>query len=387
MTALRHATLLAAMMICASFAKAAPLVAAGQGAIITAPPTSADGLVLLAPKACKIGPPCRINSGDTAKWRIVATCSKGADTVALFVTGQPNTGGATAKFAPNPVQTGVASVLTITTGAQTRAATYTLMISGKGAKCATYGPASTDLVIGPRLSGPKEVWWFDGEKPAGYDVEILLTAIPDKSGPYTWTITGGAAFAALPGGGSSVQTAANQVKLKAKKGSAKLEDVVVEVKSGSATSAPHKLTVLTPRSLGRLNVVDRIDPTFFYESQIFYSIKDQFGRILPRNVMMNEDFTGQVVADTAGMNWRRGAPGGTIVDPKRWLDQVQGEIAGRTPAPQRPQNPLGNKKVYHWAGEWRIGNTIPGLGARVQRNTWQKFRDHARHTNIVSPAP
>jgi hypothetical protein len=43
--------------------------------------------------------------------------------------------------------------------------------------------------------------------------------------------------------------------------------------------------------------------------------------------------------------------------------------------------------VDHWTGTWGIGSGTPGAGVTVQTNTWQRFQDHARHTNIVSPTP
>jgi len=56
--------------------------------------------------------------------------------------------------------------------------------------------------------------------------------------------------------------------------------------------------------------------------------------------------------------------------------------------PQNPQTQLGTTAVYHWDGEWSVGSADPsgGKGVRVQTNTWQKYQDHARHRNIVSPA-
>ena len=89
-------------------------------------------------------------------------------------------------------------------------------------------------------------------------------------------------------------------------------------------------------------------------------------------------------------NWRRGANGGAVVPGVDWLDKVQGERvgAGFKPTPQRPQAPLGVQRIYRWDGEWSVGSADPsgGKGVRVSKNTWQKFRDHARHTNFVSPA-
>jgi hypothetical protein len=56
----------------------------------------------------------------------------------------------------------------------------------------------TVAVLAPRITGPKTVWWFKEEKPAGYDTKITLTADPpglpsymgdhrrDDEGPTEW---------------------------------------------------------------------------------------------------------------------------------------------------------------------------------------------------------
>jgi hypothetical protein len=171
-------------------------------------------------------------------------------------------------------------------------------------------------------------------------------------------------------------------------GSDSKKDVSIKVTANGGASNSFKLTVKQPKQLGPLANVDQIDPVFAYASFIHYKILDQFGKVLPANVPLNEHFTTPVTPDFPGMDWRRGANGGATVAPSDWNDQIQGETAGHVPPPQNPQTPLGATAVYHWDGEWSIGSADPsgGKGVRVQTNTWQKYQDHARHTNIVSPA-
>jgi hypothetical protein len=134
-----------------------------------------------------------------------------------------------------------------------------------------------------------------------------------------------------------------------------------------------------------LNSVDNASAQWGYESRISYSIQDQYNNTLPRRVDINEDWTTNVVADAAGMNWRRGNPGPATVNPANFTDLIQGETNDKNPQPQNPQNPLGNTAVYHWGQAWFVGSRTIGAGIRVQTDTIQKYRDHARHENIVSP--
>jgi hypothetical protein len=234
-------------------------------------------------------------------------------------------------------------------------------------------------VLAPRISGPNVVWWFKGEKPAGYRTEITLTAAPANMS-YQWAISAG---------GSEVKLGdetANTATVTGLKGSDAEKDVGITVTVNGSTSNPFKLTVKQPKELIHLSDVDQADPTWHYVSFIHYKIFDQFGKVLPANIPLNEHWTSGVTTDYRGMNWRRGDNGGATVGASDWVDQIQGETAGHAPPPLGPGN--GAVKVYHWNGEWSIGSADPsgGKGVRVQTNTWQKFQDHARHTNVVSPA-
>jgi len=235
-------------------------------------------------------------------------------------------------------------------------------------------------VLAPRITVPNVVWWMNGQTPAGYSTDITLTAAPAGLPSYTWKVTGGEAYVKLDASTTST------VKVTSAKGSVALNDVLITVTANGGVSNPFKLTVKQPKTLTHLSNVDTADAMWGYESDVHYKIFDQFGTVLPANVPLNEHWTTGVTADFAGMTWRRGANGGATVAPSDWLDQIQGEAAGVVPAPQAPHG--GATKVYHWSGDWSVGSADPsgGKGVKVQSNTWQKFRDHARHTNVVSPS-
>jgi hypothetical protein len=250
-------------------------------------------------------------------------------------------------------------------------------------------PQAYAMTLGPVITASvNQLWWFNGQMPAGYTLMVTFTAQPANLANYVWTVTGGDKFLAFSNNTATITTATNTTTGMGIGASKKMNDVKVTVTVNGNASTPTELTVRAPHSLMFINDVDNADATFGYASQIHYAVLDNFATVLPANVPLNERFTGRVVADFAGTNWRRGPEGGTTVAPANWYDQIQGEnlaMMGLVPVPQAPQTPLGAVAVDHWPGEWQIGSATIGAGVRVQTNTWQKYRDHARHTDVTSP--
>lgn len=248
-----------------------------------------------------------------------------------------------------------------------------------------YDPGDTEpeppACAGPSISGPTNVWWFNGQTPSGYATSITLTATPAGSGSYTWAVVAGSDKVTLSNASN------NTIRVTGRNPSA-FREVGVQVTVNGVTSQTFRLSVRAPHRLVLTrDFVQRADATWGYDTEIHYRIEDQFTDVLPSNVPLNEHFTTGIVADYAGMDWRRGAEGGAVVNPSDWYDHIQGETAGHTPAPRNPCSPLCNTAVYHWDGEWFIGSATIGVGRRVQTNRWQKFTDHSEHTNRNSPAP
>ena len=149
---------------------------------------------------------------------------------------------------------------------------------------------------------------------------------------------------------------------------------------GTATAASYRLTIKAPTSLRHLRNDDRASATWVYETFIHYSILDQFAAVLPRDVPINENWTGAIVPDIPGMNWRRGDPGGAIVGPADWNDWVGGESPGHIPEPVAPGHADAAPLVYHWPGTWQVGSEAVGRGRQVAAVTWSKHRGFGRHT-------
>lgn len=241
-----------------------------------------------------------------------------------------------------------------------------------------------------------DLWWFDGETQAYYSTQVTLSLDQDHRGDvsqsYEWTINSGGSIVRFSNGGTTYVTG-NYVEVElhsigASAPAASLTfDISIQVVQNGAPLATAQVAVPRPNRLVHLGNTDAASANWGYESRIGYRIEDQFNRVLPRRVGVNENWTTDVVNDFAGTNWRRGPAGGETLNPAGWVDRIQGEAVGFgfNPAPQNPQNPLGNVRVQHWGQAWFVGSTMPGVGRRVQTNTLQKFQDHARHEGVTSP--
>ena len=233
----------------------------------------------------------------------------------------------------------------------------------------------------PRASGPVNVWWFNGETPSGYATTISLTASPAGASAYNWAVVSGSDKVSVsPSGNMLSVTSAN---------ASAFQEVGVRVTVNGVASRTFKLTVRAPHRLVlNSNFSHSAHATMGYQTLIEYRIEDQFTDVLPAAVGINEQFTTGEIDDFTGNNWSRGPAGGANVSPAGWFDVITGQsISTSFPTATNPCSPLCNTKVHHFDGEWYVGSTTVGRGRRVQTNTWQRFTDHAEHTNRVSPAP
>jgi len=225
----------------------------------------------------------------------------------------------------------------------------------------------------PNISGPNVVWYFGGHSPSGYATSITLTS---SGGSGTqWSITAGSNKIQLSSSsGSSVDVTSTGSAFSSSAG-----DIQITATANGQTSSPFSLTSRKPFRLlaGSLSTTCP-SSAWGYETFINYTIQDQLLANLPTAVIFNEHWSGSVVDDYSGTNWRRGAEGSfTSVSFSDW-------IGGENPAlPPSPSISCGNTtNVQHWGQEWWVGNSTSGTGVKVQSNTLQKRRGSAIHLNI-----
>lgn len=235
----------------------------------------------------------------------------------------------------------------------------------------TAGPAPAPPAL--NLTGPRELWYFDGENPANYSVSATVRS-NRAGGAFAWTVSAHLTLSSATAARPTITSASSSPRNGAR---VSLRHTAPD---GAQTNAAYNLTVRAPASLMHLRNVDAADATWGYDTEIHYAIKDNLGVILPRNVAINEDFTAAPTADSAGMDWRVGGEGAVTVAPTDWYDHIQGETAGHTPAPVGPTHASAGVAVYHWPGNWHVGSLTIGSGTNVKNVTWQKNRGYARHT-------
>jgi len=244
----------------------------------------------------------------------------------------------------------------------------------------------TDIVV--TITGPQTVWWFNSQTPSGYATTITLTAMPSGATSYTWSLTTGTDKATLSG------QSGNTINLTGHDLSTSSGDVTARVSvttSAGTKIATRTVTVRGPKTLVAGATPDSCDSGYGYLSLLNYTIKDNLGALMPSSIPLNESWTSPVTNEPAypNANWRRQEPPGSFTSTdSTFADRIQGEAFSlpATPTPTCPP-PLGSTAVQHWGQEFRVGTLTPGSGARVQTDNIQKYLDHARHTNVHSPAP
>jgi hypothetical protein len=233
----------------------------------------------------------------------------------------------------------------------------------------------------PSISGPSTLWWFNSQTPGGYPTQITLTTTCTGTS-WNWDLISGTSKVSLGSNGSC------SLILFSGGASATQNDVRLTVTVNGVTSNIFTVTVRSPQSLSYVTEGTVSNASFGYRSLVEYQIRDQFGTLLPSTVPINELFTTGIVNDFPGTNWIRAPQGGASVSPSGWSDTIDGQpLNGAIPQPTGPCSPLCNVPIHHFDGEWYVGSVTPGNGIRVQTNTWQRYRDHATHTNRISPSP
>jgi hypothetical protein len=159
-----------------------------------------------------------------------------------------------------------------------------------------------------------------------------------------------------------------------------------------AESEPVKLRVKRPYDAKPLLPPDDHDKLQNgYETFLFYLVRDQFGKAMPKRMPVREHFTSAVVRDFTTTNWDPAEEGGAISNLVATIrDRVTGQsyIFNPLQKPHAKAPDSGSKAwktpIHHWSGEVWVGSTEP-RGVKIMTLTWQRFKDHARHCDIASP--
>ncbi len=252
-----------------------------------------------------------------------------------------------------------------------------------------------------------DLWWFNGANAANYSERVTLTADGAATGNFAWeTILGDTKINFENGADTFAAANDNDVDILSTAASAAAatpqNDILVELQINGKVVQERPTMVLTPNRLVHLGDTDNNSGTG-YQSLVSYRIEDQFNRVLPHNVEINEDW-GATVSDFVGEDWvawnaacagdptGENCEGAATVGPANWADNMTRPGPGTgctgnpcTPARQNPQTPLGAVKADHRPGTWKCGSTTVAVGPGnnpgkiVRTLTWQLYRDHGRN--------
>jgi hypothetical protein len=244
------------------------------------------------------------------------------------------------------------------------------------------GSASATIYV-VSVTGPQTVWWFDGQSPSGYTTSITLTATPAGAPAYSWAFAQGSDKASFSG------QSGNTIHLSGTKLSTSSGDVLVKVTVNGVTSSNYPITVRGPYKLVAGSKLHSALPGYGYASQIYYTINDNFNALMPSTIAFGEQWTTAVDNRYAGTNWERPPAHGDTTANSQFYDYITGPGVNNIPAPiPTPTEPrAGNTEVQRSGQEWRVGSVTPGVGARVQTDTWHRYVDHGDNDAITSPAP
>ncbi len=227
-----------------------------------------------------------------------------------------------------------------------------------------------------------DLWWFNGENPDNYAIQVTLLAPELSTGTFEWSITAGSGKITFNNGGADSDTITatddNTVIMKstAKSGSTP-GDVTVQLEHDGTVKDTIDTEVYAPNSL--VHSSDTHSPFYNgYASLIAYTLKDQFGDVMPYSIESNEDFTTSDDTDyPGGDNWGMPSEASFSPLPSAWGDLIRMSGTPRTPELQNPCS--GSTKVDHYEGDFYIGSLTTGNGVNVKSLKWQRYRDHGEH--------
>jgi hypothetical protein len=261
----------------------------------------------------------------------------------------------------------------------------------KGAKA-----SSTGGVV--KITQSNNIWWFNGYSP--YSTSAVLTAQGTSAADVcVWQVVTGAdkasVVANITEGGVGTSRATITSKGASVPAAKVTKDIEIKVVINGSRVVFFKTVVFAPYRL--VHTGDRDVPASsipglsvgFY-SYVSYDIYDQFNRLLPRGVPLNEDFTSDDVGDYFPIDdWElnESMQGSLTTTVPRFNDNIGQAKEGSSPAPLVPSQPLASVKVDHWTGNWNIGSETTGGGISMRSSAWsgttyciwQRYRGKGRH--------
>jgi len=255
-----------------------------------------------------------------------------------------------------------------------------------------------------KITQAASIWWACSATTTSLATTGTLTLNNPPSGAtsFVWTITAGATELNFSNNMSTITTTTGSAGITSLAKSAAMNDISINVVVSGLTylfatnvRAPNQLKSRPDKSsdTGR-GANCNVTGDQGYLSSIAYEVDDQFGTNTAKpdnaNAGINE-FLGKPI-DSQKNNWAPGpnAAGGSGTSGGLFADRVCVTTNRFMPNPEVPQNPLTNNLVDQIPQTWFAGSSMkppPNQGCEVQTDTINRYIDHGRHVNIVSPPP
>ncbi|MBI4569936.1 MAG: hypothetical protein HY719_16205, partial [Planctomycetes bacterium] len=245
-----------------------------------------------------------------------------------------------------------------------------------------------------------DLWWFNGESPANYAINVTLTYTGAAAGVFNWQVVQGADKVVLSDGRRDANRIVTEnsptVTLKSTSPSAAAptltRDIRVRLNVNGPAAGVFATVVLAPAKLTHVSnahfAVAGI-PTGWV-TRITYRCDDQFNRVLPAPVPVNEQWPSRdwvsdwtiAAGRPSNENWPSPSEAGGTWPPSAIRDTLAAVdgLGTLVPSPMAPGVPLNAERVQHVRGHLSVGSTAAGRGVRLLSDIrWQFYRDHGSH--------
>jgi len=226
------------------------------------------------------------------------------------------------------------------------------------------------------ISQSADLWWFEGQSPAGYAVQVTVTANGLPPTGTSWSVTGGAAKVTL------INSNANPVTVQSSSRSTQLNDVSIQLTYNGNVLSTYSLTVYAPACYVRSGSPDDkpAGPQWLpgFNTYYYFQMTDQFGSNIPSELPFNEVFG--TFFDDCFNNWvHPDQMMGTTTNGGQFQDRY-GYLAPLWVFPKTvwPTDPSANSHVLHTTQYYCAGSQTFGSGYIIKTHTTQINRGNGR---------
>jgi hypothetical protein len=323
--------------------------------------------------------PQNITEGQTLSGTVTLYPSPSPTPVTLALTTTSGTGSAVFASPTTFTQSGSFQI----TGVQRSSTAVNIKLSATANSQEVSKTYFTVSAPKPIITGPKTVWWFNGEdpNPTAYPTSVTLSATGNAAN-MTWSVTQGSHRITLAASGNQATVRSSGSYWSGTQG-----DISVTATADGMTSDPFTITTKRPVRLAANPLFSGTEcdvVTNAWYTTVAYDLMDNFENMMEPNAGWNEALgTPSCPSDS---NWcsvpiqqQPGATGPV-------LDRLQPPyFPGVSPVPNCQTPPSGMVLYRSIPQNQFVGSSTTGNGVFVQNDFLGYYIDHGQHDVIVVP--